>query len=190
MQKTQIKPVIQQEAGFSLLEMVIAMSLMSVGLLAVAAAISFALASSTTSRNVSESKQIITQTMEQIESLRNTRQLRFEQIANTGSVDNSNSETNFAGFSTGFVAVASNPGSDGVYGTPDDPAETQTTNSNSRDNPNRRRDSFKRRITISSINPLLKKIEVTTRYNMMNGKTIELTGVSYLNDDSHGTLAR
>ena len=57
----------------------------------------YALEFGTTSRNVGNAKLIITSTMEEVESLRNTRRLDFKQIANVPDVDNIDSKNTFNG---------------------------------------------------------------------------------------------
>ena len=70
------------ENGFSLLEVIIAIFILTISLLGAAAALGYALEFSNTSRNVGKAKSIIVSTIEEIESLRNTRRLEFKQIAN------------------------------------------------------------------------------------------------------------
>src|SRR5687767_1450949 len=87
------------ERGFSLLEAVVAILLITIGLIGTAAAITYALEFGTVSKNVTNAKLVIVSTIEEIESLRNSRRLDFAQIANAGDVNNANSLNSFAGFS-------------------------------------------------------------------------------------------
>src|SRR6267142_6206268 len=80
--KSPIKQSRRSEAGFSLLEMVVALVIMTVGLLGVASAISYALLASNRGRGVTNSKMLVVAALEQMETLRNTGQLNFQEISN------------------------------------------------------------------------------------------------------------
>ncbi|MGH9969274.1 MAG: type IV pilus modification PilV family protein [Pyrinomonadaceae bacterium] len=171
------------EAGFSLLEMVIAMVILTFGLLGVAGAISYALMAGNRGRGVTNSNMLIVSALEQIETLRNTGQLTFNEISNShvnGSV--------FTFFPTEFLPVSVIPGNDGVFGTADDlivpGPDGIYGNSDDRTDTTLARPGVTRQILITSINPSLKKIKVTLRYSPNGGETKELVGISYLNDDT------
>lgn len=160
------------EAGFSLLEAVIAISVLTVGLLGVAAAIAYSAATTGRSRDVTQAKQIILSTLEQVSILRDSERLTFAQIGNSAA-------GNFDGFSASFLQVSNDPGPDGIHGTADDVAvDNDPTN-----------DSFKRAVVVSSLNPNLKKIEVTVQYKT-GGLEGELSGVSYVNNDARPNYRR
>ena len=160
------------EAGFTLIEAVVAISLLSVGLLGVASVISYSMTSSTRSRNVTKAKQVILSELEQIVILRDTGRLTFEQISNSGHGD-------FAGFSVSYQQVSNSPGADGIFGTSDD-SGTDSDDSNN---------GFQRSVVISELNPTLKKIEISVHYP--SGQHQEtLSGVGYINDDTRGTYRR
>ena len=165
----------RSQAGVSILEMVIAMLVMSVGLLAVAAAIGYAVTVSNKGRNVSNTKLLIVSMLEQMETLRNTKQLTFGQIANAGGVDNTGAPRVFGGFPTAFVPVTNEPGLDGIFGTTDDPTDATAG-------------PYTRQVLISSLNPNLKRVQVTLRYPDAGGRMRELQGVSYLNNDARSTF--
>lgn len=181
------------EEGFSLLEAIVAIVILTIALMATAASLTYALEFGTTSRNVGSAKLLITSTMEEIESLRNTRRLDFKQIANVGNVDNIDSKNAFSGFSVGFKAVGLNPGPDGVNGTDDDltDAGPDTILGNSDDfiNPDLSRSGYMRQISVSPMptDPTIKKIEIKIRYFSTGGKVSEITGVGYINDESRTT---
>lgn len=170
------------EAGFTLLETVVALMVLTVGLLGVAASITYAMTASNMSRNVTDSKQQIISMLEQMENLRNSRQLTFGQLANTADVDNTGSAKDFAGFPTGFQKVYSNPGPDGIYGTTDDKDDTSASNVE--------KVGYTREVVITELTPYLKKVQVTLRYPGRAGNTLELVGYSYLNNDARGTFRR
>jgi type II secretory pathway pseudopilin PulG len=179
------------EDGFTLIEAVVAIFIVTIGLIGTAAAITYALEFSTISRNVTSAKSLIVASIEEIESLRNSRRLDFKQIANVGSVDNTNTPRRFNGFSTGFKDVSMNPGPDGVNGTDDDlrddGADGVYGTADDIDNPALIRSGYQRKITITVLSDTLKKIEIKVKYMASNGKTGEITGVCYLNDEARMT---
>src|SRR6266480_4629381 len=101
--------------GFSLLELVVAMMIMTIGLLGVASAISYALAASNSGRGITNSKMLVVSILEQMETLRDTGQLHFNEIPNSPVCG-----SNFTGFPATFPPVSTKPGPDGVFGTSDD----------------------------------------------------------------------
>jgi len=170
------------QSGITILEMVISMLILTVGLLAVAASIGYAITVSNKGRNVTNSKLLVVSMLEQIETLRNTRQLTFGQIANEGQpIDNAGAPREFLGFPTGFLPVTTNPGPDGIFGTYDDlttvAGETSVMVG-----------GYARQITITSLNPNLKRIQVTLRYPDAGGQMRLLVGVGYLNNDARANF--
>lgn len=163
------------QAGVTILEMVISMLVVTVGLLAVAAAIGYAMTVSNKGRNVSNTKLLVVSMLEQVETLRNTQQLTFGQIANEGAVDNTGAARDFLGFPPAFRRVTTEPGPDGIFGTLDDPAASATG-------------AFTRQVLITSLNPNLKRIQVTLRYPDAGGQMRELQGVSYLNNNARSNF--
>ncbi len=176
------------EGGFTLIECVIAILIITIGLLGTAAAITYALQYSTISKNATNAKQVATSMIEQIESLRNTRRLAFRQIANVGGVDNTATTNTFTGFSTGFKEVSTKPGADGVTGTDDDLLDKGVDGiygtADDFLNNTLVRTGYTRQITITNLSPEIKKVEVKVRYASSAGKIGELQAVCYLNNDS------
>lgn len=173
------------EAGFSLLELVVATVILTVGLLGVATAIGYALMASNRGRGVTNSKMLIVSALEQMETLRNTGQLNFAEISNTP-VQGST----FRGFPNDFRPVSTVPGHDGVFGTADDisiapGADGYYGTTDDIQNLSLARANVSRQILITSINPLLKKVQVTLRYSPNGAEVRDLVGISYLNDDAH-----
>jgi prepilin-type N-terminal cleavage/methylation domain-containing protein len=171
------------EAGFSLLEMLVAILVMTIALLGVASAISYALMASNRGRGVTNAKMLVVSILEQMETLRDTRALTFDEISNAQV-----SGSTFTGFpysSTDFRPVSTVPGRDGVFGTADDLWGATGT----ADNLSLARPGVSRQILITTFptNPFIKKIQVTLRYQRGDGKQADLVGISYLNDDSRGT---
>ena len=170
----QNSPQQNDQAGFSLLEAVVAICILTIGLVGTAAAITYALQFSAISQNVTKSKLLLMSSIEQVESLRNSRRLEYKQIANTGAVNNTDTVNNFSGFSTGFQPITENPGADGVFGTADDvPAATPSP--------------YTRQIIITELSASIKKVQVIVRYPGKGDTIGQITGVSYLNDDARMT---
>jgi prepilin-type N-terminal cleavage/methylation domain-containing protein len=162
----------QRDRGFSLLEVVIAMVILTVGLLGVASAIGYALMASNSGRSLTNAKLLVVSALEQMETLRDSGQLNFNEISNThvaGSL--------FTNFPTTFIAVSTVPGPDFVFGTMDDPGLTD---------PSQAFAGVTRQILITDLTPTLKKIQVTLQYSAQGGVSQQLVCVSYLNDDAHG----
>jgi type II secretory pathway pseudopilin PulG len=172
-----------------MLEMTVAMMILFVGLLATASAISYAMLVTNRGKNVTNAKFLVTSVLEQMETLRNTKQLTFGQIANTANVDNSNASYTFAGFPTGPQPVSSQPGPDGIFGTADDlttpgadgiyGTSDDVTNDQSVVIP-----GYSRTITITSLDDGLKKVTVTLTYSGPAGDEQTLSASSYLNNDA------
>ena len=176
-----------KEDGFTILEAVIAILILTIGLIGTAAAISYALQYSSISRNVTSAKSVIIAAIEEIETLRNAKRLEFKQIANEKEVNNTDTSINFTGFVKDFVTISLNPGPDGVNGTADDlrdPGADMTFGTKDDfDNPALIRGGYLRKITITNLSDTIKKIEIKVRYIGSGGKTGEITGVCYLNDE-------
>jgi prepilin-type N-terminal cleavage/methylation domain-containing protein len=171
------------ERGFSLLEMVVALVILTIGLLGVASAISYALIASNRGRTLTNSKMLVVSILEQMETLRNTHKLTFEEISNTQQP--SSSFTGFPYTDGEFRPVSTVPGADGIFGTVDDLWVGNSTT----DDLTLARPGVTRQIKITTFpsNPYLKKIQVTLRYSPTGGEVRDLVGISYLQDDFHGT---
>lgn len=190
-QKIKQNNFVKKQDGFSLIEAVVAIFIMTVGLIGTAAALGYAIHYGTISRNVTSAKSIIFAQIEEVETLRNSRRLDFKQIANVGGVDNTNTPAVFGGFSTGFKELSLNPGPDGVNGTNDDlldagPDGTYGT-ADDFDNPALVRSGYTRQITVTNLSSSMKKIEIRVRYLGSGGAVGEIAGVCYLNDESRLT---
>lgn len=177
----------QSENGFSLFEMVVAIFILSIGLLGVASAISYALLASNRGRSVTNSKMLVVSILEQMETLRDTGQLHFNEISNAQVVG-----SNFTGFPATFQPVSTIPGPDGIFGTADDLLDPGTGgvygDGNDFTNPLLARPGVTRQILISTLpdNDYLKKIQVTLRYAVNGNESRDLVCSGYLNDNEHG----
>ena len=177
----------QVEGGFSLLEVIVAMFIITIGLIGVASAISYALMASNRGRGTTNAKMLIVSILEEMETMRDTGQLHFNEISNSQVVGST-----FTGFPATFQPVSTTPGPDGVFGTADDlidPGPDRVYgNSDDFTNPALARPGVSRQIIISTLpdNDYLKKIQVTLRYSPGGGETRELVCSGYLNDNEHG----
>ena len=187
-----VRRKLHSESGVTILEMVVAMLVLTVGLLGLAASIGYAVTVSNRGRNLTNTKLLVVSLLEQMETLRNTEQLTFGQIANQGSVDNSGAIRTFVGFPTTFQALSINPGPDGIFGTSDDlispgPDNVYGTTDDTIDNtwavP-----GYQRQISITNLSANLKRIQVTLRYPDAAGQLHDLEGVSYLNNDTRSNF--
>jgi type II secretory pathway pseudopilin PulG len=164
-----------------MIEMVVAMVIMLIGLLSLAQVLGYSLSVSNRGRGVTNTKLLVTSMLEQMENLRNTGQLTFGQIANAGAVDNAGASLEFTGFATGYKAVSIDPGSDGIFGTADDPTGTSQV-----------RTGFERQVVITTLgtDSNMKKIEVTLRYKDPGGAQRTVSGTSYLHNDQRSNILR
>lgn len=180
------------EAGFTLIEMVTAMTVTMIGLLSLAATIGFALTISNRGRNVTNTKLLVVSILEQMETLRNTKQLTFGQIRNAGQVDNRGATRNFNGFPNDFRPVSVNPGPDGMHGTPDDLLDAGLDDiygtADDFSDPGLARPGYTRQILVTSLSDNLSRIQVTLRYPNGKGGFETMVGVSYLNNDARSNF--
>lgn len=177
----------QSDSGFSLLEMVVAITLLTIGLLGVASAIGYAIVASNHGRSITNTKLLAVSMLEQMETLRDTNSLTFGQIANVGQVDDHGAVKVFAGFQPGFQQVSTNPGPDGIFGTADDLIDAGPDRKfgtiDDFVNPNFALVGVTRQIQITDLSARLKKIQVTVDYSV-TGSTKHLLVTGYLNDNS------
>jgi type II secretory pathway pseudopilin PulG len=168
-----------RQAGFSLLEVVIAGAVITVGLLAILGLFGTALGATQSSQMDEIAHARATQTLESIYTARQTSQLTWDSINNTGTVTNGTPGI----FTTGLVAL-SDPGQDGLDGTTDDvtpPALIHLPGPDGKlgnsDDQAISLSAFKRQIQISlaldpntgATIPTLKQVVVTIQYPGPNG---------------------
>lgn len=176
-------------SGFTMVEMCIAMVILFVGLMAAATAISYALMASNRGRMITNNKLLIMNVIEQMETLRNSKQLTFAQIANVNAVDNTGADVNFAGFPATAQPVSINPGPDGIFATADDftspgPDGVYGTVDDKLNDQTLLRPGYTRQIEISTLSSNIKKITVTVTYPGPANSRVTLKATSYLNNDA------
>jgi type II secretory pathway pseudopilin PulG len=110
----------QAEGGFSLLEVVISMVVLTVGLVSLLGVFGLAMASTQTSQEDMIAKQLANEAYESIITARNTSQVNWDQINNVGSPYCTGTPP------CGIFLTGTNPiyfsGVDGIFGTADDAA--------------------------------------------------------------------
>ena len=130
----------EPQGGFTLVEVMIAIAIMSIGMLAIIATLGVAIQSSQSSQENLIARQKALEALESIYTARNTQQLTFAQIANisSGGIFTSSATQMLAPGPDGLVNTADDisfpvsgvcpagpecivlPGPDGILGTPDD----------------------------------------------------------------------
>jgi prepilin-type N-terminal cleavage/methylation domain-containing protein len=110
------------ERGFSLLEVVISMAVLTVGMVSLLGVFGLAMASTQTSQQDMIAKQLANESYESIITARNTAQLTWDDIQNVGS-----GNCPITGTATCGIFLNGNAGADGIYGTADDAASGEQT---------------------------------------------------------------
>ena len=115
----------QAESGFSLLEVMISMVILTVGLLSVLSVFGLAIASTQTSQLDMIAKQLANETYESIVTARNTSQIGWDAIQNTSGTQYCTVLPSPCGIFVGSAASQVyqpiyNSGADGIFGTADD----------------------------------------------------------------------
>lgn len=123
----------QTEGGFTLIEVVISMAVLTIGLVSLLGVFGLAMAATQTSQQDMIAKQLANDALESIVTARNTSQIQWDQVENVGSSTGifltGLQPINLAG-ADGIVGTADDatagaqmltePGPDGIYGTSDD----------------------------------------------------------------------
>jgi prepilin-type N-terminal cleavage/methylation domain-containing protein len=158
----------QPQAGFSLLEVMIAGAIITIGLLALLGLFGTALAATQSAQMDEIGHARAMQILESVYTARQTSQLGFNAIDNKG--------TGAGIFTAGLVAL-SDPGPDGLDGTADDitpPAPIVLPGPDGKlgtpDDQTVPLTAFQRQITITTINPNLKQVVVTVQYPVASGR--------------------
>ena len=158
-----------KQKGFTLIEVLISMVLLTIGFVALLGVFGMAMATTQTSQQNMIAKQLASEAMESIFTARNTTQLGWGQIDNVSNggsfvdaqpwypIDQSGADGIVGTNDDGPAEVLNEPGPDGIMGTADDIAVPLT--------------NYQRKITISTVNdssgnpiPSLREVTVTIRY--------------------------
>lgn len=108
----------QAERGFSLLEVVISIAVLTVGLVSLLGVFALAMSSTLTSQEDMIAKQLANEALESIITARNTSQLGWDDVQNVNSPCSSGA-SNCGIFLSGTTPIY-NAGADGIFGTADD----------------------------------------------------------------------
>ena len=161
----------QLQCGFSLLEVVISMALLTIGLVSLAGVFGLAMASTQESQEDMIAKQMANEVVESIVTARNTAQLSWDSIQNTsdGGIFLNGFQQAYMPAGDGILGTADDvtgaqyvtitePGPDGIYGTSDDISLPLS--------------NYRRQIQIQPVTdangnvvPSLRAINVTIQYN-------------------------
>ncbi|MGA9352787.1 MAG: prepilin-type N-terminal cleavage/methylation domain-containing protein [Terriglobales bacterium] len=123
------KPSIRRRApsGFSLIEVVISMAILTTGLVSLLGVFGLAMATTQTSQDAMIAKQLANESYESIITARNTTQIDWDDIQNTGSVNCPITGASSCGIFLAPMESIYNAGVDGIYGTADDAAAGEQT---------------------------------------------------------------
>ena len=123
----------QMEGGFTLIEVMISMAVLTIGLVSVLGVFGLAMASTQTSQQDMIAKQLANEALESIVTARNTSQLQWDQVQNIGSgsgifapglqpinLPGPDGIVGTADDATADAQTLTEPGPDGIYGTADD----------------------------------------------------------------------
>ena len=112
----------RSEIGFTLIEVMISMAVLTVGLVSLLGVFGLALAATQTSQEDMIAKQLANESYESIVTARNTSQINFDQIQNVGSTNCPITGASSCGIFLTDAQPIYNAGVDGIYGTADDAA--------------------------------------------------------------------
>ncbi len=115
------------ESGFSLIEVMISMCILTTGLVSLLGVFGLAMATTQTSQNALIAKQLANESYESIITARNTSQIDFDDIQNQGSVNCPITNAATCGIFLSGMQQIYNAGADGIYGTSDDAAAGEQT---------------------------------------------------------------
>jgi len=115
------------QRGFSLLEVVISMAILTVGMVSLLGVFGLAMASTLTSQEDMIAKQLANESYESIVTARNTSQLTWDDIQNTASVNCPVTGASSCGIFLNSANPIYNSGVDGIFGTADDAAAGEET---------------------------------------------------------------
>ena len=115
------------QGGFSLIEVMISMAVLTVGMVSLLGVFGLAMASTQTSQQDMIARQLADESYESIVTARNTTQVNWDDIQNVGATNCTVTGATSCGiFPSGLRAIY-NAGADGIYGTADDSAAGEQT---------------------------------------------------------------
>jgi prepilin-type N-terminal cleavage/methylation domain-containing protein len=172
-QKKILRARTNAEAGFSLVEVMVSMAVLTIGLVSLLGVFGLAMATTQTSQEDMIAKQLANEAYESIITARNTTQIGWDDIQNVGSTNCPVTGDATCGiFLTGLQQIYSG-GSDGIYGTADDAtsAQRQTLHDPGPDGIFGTADDvyipltgYQRSIALSAVNATLRNVTITVQY--------------------------
>ena len=122
----------QAEGGFSLIEVMISMVVLTVGLVSLLGVFGLAMAATQTSQQDMIAKQLANEALESVVTARNTSQITWDDIQNVGSTNCPITLATTCGIFVGNPTTPTfepiyNSGADGIFGTADDSAAGEET---------------------------------------------------------------
>ena len=115
------------QCGFSLLEVVISMAVLTVGMVSLLGVFGLAMASTQTSQLDLIARQLANESYESIVTARSTTQINWDDIQNVGSTNCTVTGASSCGIFLTPMQQVYNAGADGIYGTQDDAASGEQT---------------------------------------------------------------
>jgi prepilin-type N-terminal cleavage/methylation domain-containing protein len=115
------------EEGFSLLEVVISMAILTVGMVSLLGVFGLAMATTQTSQQDMIAKQLANEAYESIMTARNTSQMNWDNIQNVNSTNCPETGAASCGIFLSGLQPMYNAGADGIFGTADDAASGEET---------------------------------------------------------------
>ncbi|MGA9530081.1 MAG: prepilin-type N-terminal cleavage/methylation domain-containing protein [Terriglobales bacterium] len=110
----------QAQDGFSIIEVMVSMVVLTVGLVSLLGVFGLAMASTQSTQQDMIAKQLADEAYESIVTARNTSQITFDDIQNTGSMNCPVTNVTPCGIFLSTPQQIYNAGADGIYGTADD----------------------------------------------------------------------
>ncbi len=170
----------RNESGYSMVDVMIAIAILLVGVLALVGATARAIVQTTQSQDALIAKQYASSTIEAIFSARDLDTLGWDAVGNVGSA-----EVPGGVFVTGEQGIWPTAGADGIVGTDDDSAGPNGSPGDSDDGTPA--EGFRREITIANVpdplrpnaTPSLRRIDVTISYTV-GGKRYRETFTTYV----------
>ena len=108
------------QGGFSLLEVVISMAVLTIGMVSLLGVFGLAMASTQTSQLDIIARQLANESYESIITARSTSQISWDDIQNVGSTNCTVTGAQSCGIFLSGLQPVNNAGADGIYGTADD----------------------------------------------------------------------
>lgn len=175
-----LQPHKAAEAGFTLIEVMVSMGVLTVGLVSLLGVFGLAMATTQTSQQDMIAKQLADEAYESIVTARNTTQITWDDIQNAGSHNCPISGNSSCGiFLTGAQQIY-NSGNDGIYGTQDDVTAgvRQTLHDPGPDGIFGTADDiyipllgYQRTITLTDMDATLRNVTITVQYTTPQWKT-------------------